>query len=232
MELCVFSDIHGYLPNNIKQCDVVCICGDIFPLKIQRNSQECKDWWENEFTNWVLKLPCKKVIVIAGNHDFWFDYYTPSAIRDFIRNSKLKGKLIYLHNKSYRYKGITFYGCPYCEGPYGWAFSPCDTMPDIHWAYDKIKDCDVLLTHQPPKIGHIGCSYPGKPWQRDFGSEYLADILRKKDISYLFCGHVHTGNHLETNISDIFFTKTTKMFNVSLLDEDYNVTFEPKYITL
>ena len=36
MKIIAFSDNHGYLPK-LEPCDVVCICGDIMPLEIDRN---------------------------------------------------------------------------------------------------------------------------------------------------------------------------------------------------
>ena len=74
MKICGISDIHGNLIENIPECDVLCICGDIVTLNAQRNIEASKHWWETKFIKWIDKLPCKKVVVIPGNHDFYLEY--------------------------------------------------------------------------------------------------------------------------------------------------------------
>lgn len=37
MRICVLSDLHGNLIDNIEPCELVLICGDISPLKYQRS---------------------------------------------------------------------------------------------------------------------------------------------------------------------------------------------------
>ena len=45
------SDLHGTLLSveDIEPCELVCICGDIVPLRIQANSLKTKSWLRNEF---------------------------------------------------------------------------------------------------------------------------------------------------------------------------------------
>ena len=35
MKICTISDLHGYLPNNIEESDLLLIAGDLIPLDIQ-----------------------------------------------------------------------------------------------------------------------------------------------------------------------------------------------------
>lgn len=70
MKVCSLSDLHGNFID-IPECDVLCICGDIVGLVEQRSIEQSRHWWYNRFTNWVNKLPCKKVIITPGNHDFF-----------------------------------------------------------------------------------------------------------------------------------------------------------------
>ena len=71
MKICGISDIHGDLSINIPECDVLCICGDVINLNDQRDIPTSKHWWETRFVKWVESLPCSKVIVVPGNHDFF-----------------------------------------------------------------------------------------------------------------------------------------------------------------
>ena len=73
MRICAISDIHGHLIN-IPECDVLCIAGDIVNLLAQRSNEESDKFWSITFVNWVDKLPCKKVIVVPGNHDIYIGF--------------------------------------------------------------------------------------------------------------------------------------------------------------
>ena len=99
MKICGISDIHGNLIENIPECDVLCICGDVVTLNAQRNIEASKHWWETKFIKWVDKLPCKKVIIIPGNHDFYLEYkYKLNEWGSFKDNMQIlsKGKLVFL----------------------------------------------------------------------------------------------------------------------------------------
>lgn len=118
-KFCAISDLHGALPK-IEECNVVFICGDIFPLEIQRINTECEAWMNGEFADWIDSLPCEKVIIIPGNHDFFYERMGLTKILNLIKdNPKLKDKLIYLENSSYEYDGLKIFGCPWCDGPWG-----------------------------------------------------------------------------------------------------------------
>ena len=43
------------------------------PLNIQLNMPKSRLWLQNTFIPWANGLPCKHVVFIAGNHDFWFE---------------------------------------------------------------------------------------------------------------------------------------------------------------
>ena len=68
-KICAISDIHGHLPE-IPECDILCICGDIIPLYIQREFAQSIAWLSGPFQKWALEAPCKHVVMIWGNHDF------------------------------------------------------------------------------------------------------------------------------------------------------------------
>lgn len=219
---CAISDLHGTLPV-IRWCNVVFICGDTFPLEIQRINTECEAWFTTVFRDWVKSIPCKTVYIIGGNHCFWFERMGYDYIVNLINNTEgLAGKLVYIKdNLVETEEGITIYGCPYSTGPRGWAFISEDGSK-----YNNIPDCDVLLTHQPPKIGKLGCSYPDSKYERDFGSDVLRSIIDERNIQYNFCGHIHTGEHKGLRLHG------TKFYNVSLKDEDYRVSYEPLYVEI
>lgn len=150
MKICAISDIHGNLVKNIPTCDALIICGDIVPLQIQRDIEKSKEWWLNDFCNWVKDLPCEKVIFTAGNHDFALeeifktDYY---AFRKKL-SKNTNNKAVLLINQAYIYKGKKFFGFPWIkpiefqEGK--WAFEASEEI------YKYIELCDILITHDNP----------------------------------------------------------------------------------
>ena len=59
-----------------------------------------------------------------------------------------------------------------------------------------------------------------------FGSVELLDALRARRPRYALCGHIHTGDHNPIVLNHDDGSKTI-VRNVSRLDEDYEVRFEP-----
>lgn len=243
IKIVALSDIHGNLlkPNEIPECDVVCICGDICPLEYQRNFAKCVSWFCLDFFPWTNKLKCDKVIFIAGNHDFFLERLykdktrTPSEILKclLVGNHKAESKIIYLQDNSYEYKGVRFYGTPWIKGLENWAFNLSDC--ELENRFKQIpKRVDVLMTHSPSTLFDTGrvldyntklrISSDGKSF--DFGSYELAEAIQNRNIKYAICGHVHSGSHEGGIIGK------TIIKNVSLLDENYKVAYEPSIILL
>lgn len=220
MKINAISDLHGNLPQ-IEPCDILLIAGDISPLRIQNRYELMIDWMNEEFYPWIETLPCDKVVFIAGNHDFYLYCEGYDTITKDIIEFGLHDKLIYLENNSVNINGLVIYGTPMCEGPYGWPY--CDPLR-THEEYSKIEKCDILLTHQPPRYDKVGCSYPGQYRERDFGSDALYNAIIDKNIPIVVCGHIHTGDHngVKVRVNDKIIST---IYNVSLLDEDYELTY-------
>ena len=230
MKIVALSDIHGSLIDNIPECDVVCICGDILPLQVQRSVVKSVSWLCQDFKPWAESLPCKHVIFIAGNHDFVFETLGPKAgkrphevmIEIFGEHHLKKSKLIYLRDESTIIDGVKFYGTPWCPELKNWAFYKCQS--DLIDVYNGIpSNTDILLTHCPPKINNLGVVLQdGINYLRDFGSEELAAILLDKPfIKWVLSGHIHSGDHNSVR------SGLTNLVNVSIKDENYNVKYQP-----
>ena len=166
MKIAAWSDGHGVLPKIKEYADVLIIAGDFTPLDIQRQTNECLKWFTNEFFNYVRKVNCKKVLLVPGNHDFLCERVSPKIIKEMIENNAdIKDKLVYLIDEEYQYKGLKFYGTPWCINLHNWAFYTED--PKMSFSHIP-QDCDVLITHQPPKIDRVGCSNPYTAWEYRF----------------------------------------------------------------
>ena len=237
------SDIHGLLPADLPPGDLLFIAGDISPLDYQSDMIQMFGWFYLEFIPWVEKLPYKKVILIGGNHDFFlwnchrrgkqspyppymeYSWRSPSEVTKKLFPGMLKGKyskLVYLCDSSFTYEGRRIYGTPYIEDLPKWAFYL--DKEEIKKKFMNIpKQCDVIITHMPPKIDGLGQVLQGGSFNTgtDYGSEILAEVLKTRDFKYALCGHVHSGQHLPVDMDG------KKLVNVSLKNENYDYQYYP-----
>lgn len=222
------SDLHGNLID-VEPCDILCICGDISPLEIQRDHLQMWKWVWDVFVPWVQELPVDKVFFTPGNHDFWFQKFITENIKKTLCFAT-EQKLHILIDEEYVWKGIKIYGTPWIP-PIGrlesWAYQAYDVVREE--TFEQIPDdVDFLISHSAPAIGGIGRVHDrdGNAWE-DFGDVPLAHAITKKKPKYVFCGHVHTGTH---HLVDTTFTKIA---NVSYLDEEYKAgTYKPLELTI
>ena len=228
MKIIAISDLHGYLPE-LPECDLVCICGDIVPLPYQRDLVKSISWFLLSFLPWTDNLKCDKVIFIAGNHDFFLEELGPKHFNDdwevkerLLTCRRDTSKLIYLCDSYYTYKGNVIYGTPWCPDLKHWAF---------YGDYKKLNDkfsliypnCDILLTHCPPKVKDCGVVLGEESFNtgKNYGCQELTNAITNLRPKWCFCGHVHSGDH------DITEFNNTKIVNVSLKNEDYQVAYKP-----
>lgn len=228
MKVTAISDIHGNLID-IEPCDVLLICGDVSPLDIQRDYIQMTKWFFNEFYEWIMKLPCDRVILTPGNHDFWFEKFLTQPT--FYISDKLTILIdgetnIYYGVDNRRYK---IYATPQCKTFGKWAYMPGDNLLNDY--YNKIpEDVDILMCHDAPLIGYVSNIMEQKseiyPNGIPAGNIYLLDAILEKKPKYVLCGHIHSGDHELTEIEGI------KCANVSILDESYSIAYQPLKINL
>lgn len=232
MKICVLSDLHGNLIDNIEPCEVVLICGDIVPLRMQRNFPQCEKWLSTEFSNWINSLPCENVFMVAGNHDLIFE----NQPKDWISTTLYKPtqyKLIYLENNYVDYisiesnKSYRIYGIPLCHKFGNWAFMYEDDIIYRLLTTSMPKDCDIVISHDAPYgTSDICFEATWNTLDEHIGSRPLKEIILKKQPRYLFHGHLHTSNHEEEMLGD------TKVYNTSILNERYEISFKPLYLNI
>ena len=227
MKICGISDIHGDLSVKIQPCDVLCICGDIVPLEVQVNSKKSKRWLKELFIPWCSKQPCKKVLVVGGNHDF-FLWHHPQQMKEMVKEEE---KIEYLLNEGYEFEGVKFFGTPLCKEFGYWAFMyPYEEQDRI---LDKAleewgKNIDVLLTHDSPYGVSDIILDKSCPWATDehIGNKSLEAFIIKTAPKLHLHGHLHSTNHDEEILG------TTKVYCVSILGEQYTVQYEPQYFDI
>lgn len=230
MKVAAFSDSHGCLnfENSIyglpiieDDTNLVCIAGDIIPLDIQKNMHLSEIWFSENFLRWAKECPAEKIVFIGGNHDFWFED-NDNKIKALIHTNDLTDKVEYLHNSYCVYNGLTIFGTPYVKNLVNWAFY----SPNLKKTFSVIDNCDILITHQPPNVDKVGCSYPYLAYERNFGSDSLREVLDNKNIKVNICGHIHSGVHDGVKYID------TTVYNVSLLNENYTHAYNVTYFEI
>lgn len=247
MKIVAISDLHGHLPE-LQPCDVVTISGDILPLHIQDRYEDALCWLAGPFQDWALKLDCDKVIFIAGNHDFVFEYmndngeHTCHKVKSnepswqvgctafvimgtlFKMDDYANRKIIYLQDTAYTYNGVKFYGVPWCPNLRNWAFY--GDKQHLLNQFNKIPDdVDVLITHCPPKYGLQGTVLETNwNYMNDFGCVELQQVIDErfanKDM-WILSGHIHSGKHEVEKMNNV------KYRNCSIKNEDYEVAYQP-----
>lgn len=224
MKVTAISDLHGNLID-IEPCDLLLICGDISPLKIQRDYIQMTKWIFNEFYEWIRSIPCNYIVFTPGNHDFWF--------YQFVRTDEMElwNKLIILIDGETRIysdtddKYYTIYGTPQCKTFGMWPYMPGEYV--IQEKYKNIPyDLDILICHDAPDLGEIGYIHYDEPLDNGKSkipahNYTLGKEIRKKNPKYILCGHIHSGDHELKEIEGI------KCANVSILDESYNLCYKP-----
>lgn len=224
MKIIALSDQHGNLEAINDSCDVVVIAGDWSPLYCQQDCVSVLSWWDRRYLPWMKTLKTDHVVIIPGNHDFACMYkFFRDELYEILKRHKMIDKVHYLCHDSVIIDGFKFYGNPNSESPNGWAFS----MP-YNQTYEFDEDTDILVTHQPPRFGNVGFV---KQFNRELGSVDLRNEILISNIKLNICGHIHTGDH---NLNQIVLNNgsTAYIKNVSILDEDYRVAYEPAVIEI
>jgi len=230
IKVCAISDMHGILDFKIDPCDILCICGDIVPLKVQMYHEGTIKWLRKVFIPWCNEQPCEKVFLIAGNHD-WIAQTHPDDWREAFKGTKI----VYLCDESAEYvkqvddtyQEISIYGTPWCHQFYNWAFMTSDVkLADI---YKKMPyKVDILLTHDCPYGTSDVLLQEDIPWVTGghIGCHPLGDAVDNKKPRFHCCGHLHSCTHEPQERGE------TTVCNVSMVDERYKRVYEPHYFEI
>lgn len=227
MKIFAISDMHGNLEGlNPSGCEIVVIAGDFSKMTGfgKWHLYDQKKWITKRFFKWTSMYPNTQFVVIAGNHDLCLDKSKTSQFSDLDWNISWPENVHYLENSSVVINGLKFYGSP--------------NIPIINfmWAYETDHDglmktfdsipygVDVLITHSPPRIPNQGVDISLQNGRGPFGSGELAESIFNKEPKMMFCGHIHSGDHSMVEFGN------TKIFNVSRLDENYDIAYEPRII--
>lgn len=208
MRIVAISDTHGEhasFTHAIPDCDLLIHAGD-FMISGERVQEIVS------FNDWLGKLPSKKAVVIAGNHDLIFEKKREAA-------SRLLTNAIYLEDSGATVEGLRIWGSPVQPRFYDWAFNR-NRGADIKRHWDLIPPrTDVLVTHGPPygirdqsEATSHGCD------------QLLIAVERIKPRLHVF-GHIHSGHGTEMK-------NGTEFVNAAVLNEAYAPAYLPVVIDL
>lgn len=220
MNILVISDTHNkhkeipndYINNYDGTIDMIIHAGDVSGRG-----------YKNEiipFLKWYNDLPFTNKILIAGNHDFYFETANPDEIKEMMVDYP---NIIYLNDSGIEINGVKIWGSPVQPWFYNWAFNRIDNEICKHWDMIPL-DTNVLIVHGGPKnIGALNKVISGQ----DVGCPYLSEKLNQlKDLS-LFCqGHIHEGYGIHQ------LDNGTTFVNASLLNHRYEMVNKPYLLTL
>lgn len=181
------SDTHNNLPSEIPDGDLLIHSGDLTNGGTLAEAQRELDW--------LASLPHKHKVLIAGNHDSYFD---PKSRLPPDYESGLKPNfhdLHYLENASLTLdfdggRSLNIYASPYIPeipGHPEFAFQYTAKEAPKFWANKIPMETDILITHTPPRH-HLDIDL-GCPW-------LLKELWRVKPRLHVF-GHIHSGHGRE-----------------------------------
>lgn len=206
MKLVLTADIHErHNRIEVPEGDVFITAGD---FTMRGDPGKIKD-----FNAWLATIPCKHKIIIAGNHDFYFEKH-PTSARKLITNA------IYLEDEETTIDGIKFYGSPWQPRFFDWAFN-LDRGEALRQKWSWVpNNTDVLITHGPPFQILDKC-----PDRRRVGCQDLLNKVQQVKPKVHVFGHIHHSYGIE-RIDGITYT------NASICDERYKPTNKPVVLDL
>ena len=223
MKVMAVSDLHGHLEGiDPGDAELILVAGDFALLEgwsyIDFFNQL---WWvQHRFCAWCATYPNSQFRVIPGNHDLFAQDPEARAKLSWPDNVRM------LIDEEDEVGGLRLYGTPWVPRINGrWAFEE-EKSGQLAERFAAIpRGLDILITHSPPRIPRKKVDVSIAWNSSHFGSKDLANEIAIKRPRFVFCGHIHTGDHAPI-VLDHGDSKTT-VFNVSRLDEEYEVAYEP-----
>lgn len=205
MKIIAISDLHGTLPD-VEECDLLLIAGDICP-KDNHSIDFQWDWLDRYFRLWLedTALVAKKIVGIAGNHDFVFQV-APDKVPAL--------PWTYLQDQAIEFDGLVIWGTPWQPYFFDWAFNLYEA--DLAKKWSLIPDeTDILVLHGPPYGYGDMAPRADEPGYEHTGSPSLLKRIDEVKPRLVVFGHIHEGRgewkHGESQLA-----------NVTIVDEKYN----------
>jgi Icc-related predicted phosphoesterase len=207
MKIVAMSDMHGELPET-PECDLLLLAGDLTPVRDHSLSFQA-DWLNCEFRTWLKRQPARKIVGIAGNHDFIFEQAPDLVPTDL--------NWTYLQDSGIEWEGFRIWGTPWQPWFFDWAFNAGPEALKRRWALIP-EATDILVVHGPP-YGY-GDGVPERNGIRRCGCPHLLERIREIRPRLVVYGHIHEGRG-EWQLG------STLLANVTVVDANYQRCFPP-----
>lgn len=173
MRLICISDTHGkHQEVNLAAADMIIHAGDMSEMGTKEQV--------SDFINWFSSLDCQYKILIAGNHDFFFELATSKQIKKLIPEG-----VIYLNDSGVEIEGLKIWGSPVQPRFNNWAFNRSEKIIRRHWN-EIPRDTDILITHVPPQ--HI---LDQNRQAESCGCPHLSARVKEVKPQFHIFGHIH-----------------------------------------
>lgn len=200
----------SYFDNANNEIDMIIHAGDISSTGTRFEIEM--------FLNWFSKLNYKHKILIAGNHDFFFEEAPEYAIESLLNEYP---EVTYLNDTNVVIDGIKIHGSPITPYFRNWAFNRHAWEIEKHWELIP-DDTDVLITHGPV-YGYLDTTNRNAR----VGCHHLLDkITKMKQLKYFICGHIHEA------YGTYQIDEGPMLINASILNAFYDVWNEPIIIKI
>lgn len=203
MKLVAISDTHGkHHQLQLPEGDTLIHAGDI---SMKGGEDEV-----DSFLEWFGQQPFKHKIVIAGNHDFYFERTPEHEILN-----RIPGNIVYLNDSGITIEGLRIWGSPVSPWFFNWAFNRHRGDPiKRHWELIP-GETDILITHGPVfrtldrnnKGQHVGC-------------KDLFGRVNEIQPQVHICGHIHEAYGTITRSG-------TRFVNASVVNSQYEMANPP-----
>lgn len=222
MKITAISDLHGFQPK-LNDGDLLIIAGDC------TLTNTLKEW--ASFFGWLKKQQYEKKIIVAGNHDRFFESGFPKnqkeaeelkEVKSFLREQgeiEEKEDFEYLCDSGTEFKGLKIWGSPWTKNFIGQnddfkAFGLLtETQMMEKWELIP-NNIDILITHSPP-YGILDKSRNGN---RSGCINLRNSVLNGSKFPNL---KLHVFGHIHECGGEILETTLTKFVNCSIMNEDY-----------
>jgi Icc-related predicted phosphoesterase len=198
MRIVAISDIHGRLPK-LPDADLCILAGDLCPTR-DHSIEFQSEWLDTDFRLWLENIPARKIIGIAGNHDFVFEQRSDLVPRDL--------PWICLQDSGIEFEGLRLWGTPWTPMFFNWAFMESERELETRFA-DIPDGLDILISHGPP-WGVGDKNIEGGLC----GSRALKCRVELTKPRFCVFGHIHEGR-------GEYILHETRCLNVSHLDHRY-----------
>lgn len=214
------SDLHGYYPQ-LEGGDLLLMAGDYTA------ADKLTQW--GEFFRWLAKQNYRKKILIAGNHDNFFESGFPKNqkeaddLKDVIDFLDTDVEFEYLCDSGTEFEGLNIWGSPWTKkfegmNPRCMALT-CDTEYELFEKWDMIPaDIDILITHEPP-YGILDQVNPIRKTPNHVGSTTLRNVTI--DGAKFQIKKLHVFGHIHECGGKTIDCASCKFVNASYVNEHY-----------